>query len=260
MGRRPNMAEVVAEKPALSNQILEVEGLCAHHGQLLALDGVSFTVGEGSVFAVIGANGAGKSTLMRSIAGLHRPSEGRVIFDGTDITRLSTPQRVELGISLVPEGRRLFASLSVEENLQTGTYIRRSGQWTIERVYEMFPWMWQRKNQRSSLLSGGEQQTVAISRALLANPRLLLIDELSLGLAPIVVRSIYGSLSKIMEGGLTVLIVEQDVNQALSVAAKFQCMLEGRTTLSGKPAEFTPEEIEAAYFGLNSTSSIHGKD
>ncbi len=226
-----------------------------HHGQLRALDAVTLRVFPGQVYAIIGANGAGKSTLLRTIAGLHHPTKGSVRLDGQDVTRLRPERRARQGIVLVPEGRRLFGSLSVEENLQVGAAYARSGPWTIERVYEMFGWMRERRNQLTAQLSGGEQQTVAIGRALVANPRLLLLDELSLGLAPVVVQRIYGMLPEILATGLTVLLVEQDVSQALRVASHIQCLLEGRTTLEGRPADVTADQVEAAYFGLAPAAS-----
>jgi branched-chain amino acid transport system ATP-binding protein len=212
----------------------------------------------GEVYAIIGANGAGKSTLLRTIAGLHRPTTGTVLFDGADVTRLRPERRATQGIVMVPEGRRLFGSLSVEENLKVGATYARPGAWTIERVYELFGWMRERRNQKTAQLSGGEQQSVAISRALVANPRVLLLDELSLGLAPVVVQRIYGMLPQILATGLTVLLVEQDVSQALRVASRVQCLLEGRTTLEGEPGELTPEGVEAAYFGLGGTTAGGG--
>jgi branched-chain amino acid transport system ATP-binding protein len=230
--------------------LLEVRGLTVHHGQLRALDHVSLRVFPGEVYAIIGANGAGKSTLLRTIAGLHRPTEGSILFDGQDMTRVRPERRAARGIVMVPEGRRLFESLTVEENLQVGATYARKGPWTIERVYELFGWMAGRRAQRASQLSGGEQQAVAIGRALVANPRVLLLDELSLGLAPVVVRRIYATLPQILATGLTVLLVEQDVSQALHVASHLQCLLEGRTTLDGRPSDVTPEQVEAAYFGL----------
>jgi len=202
------------------------------------------------VYAIIGANGAGKSTLLRTIAGLHHPSTGSVWFDGTDVTRLRPERRAGQGIVMVPEGRRLFESLSVEENLQVGAAYARQGPWTIERVYETFGWLRERRKQLAAQLSGGEQQTVALGRALVANPRVLLLDELSLGLAPVVVQRIYGMLPEILATGLTVLLVEQDVSQALRVASHIHCLLEGQTTLEGRPAEVTADQVEAAYFGL----------
>jgi branched-chain amino acid transport system ATP-binding protein len=234
--------------------LLEVRELSVYHGQLQALDSISLQVRPGEVYAIIGANGAGKSTLLRTIAGLNRPTGGSIRFDGTDVTRLRPERRARQGIVLVPEGRRLFGSLSVEENLQVGAAYARPGPWTIERVYATFDWMRDRRRQRAWQLSGGEQQTVAIGRALVANPRILLLDELSLGLAPVVVQRIYGMLPQILSTGLTVLLVEQDVSQALRVATRIQCLLEGRTTLEGTPADVTAETVEAAYFGLASTA------
>jgi branched-chain amino acid transport system ATP-binding protein len=230
--------------------LLEVRDLVVHHGQLRALDAISLRVFPGEVYAIIGANGAGKSTLLRTIAGLHHPTTGSVLLDGQDVTGLRPERRATQGIAMVPEGRRLFGSLSVEENLKVGATYARPGPWTIDRVYEMFGWMRERRNQPTAQLSGGEQQTVAIGRALVANPRVLLLDELSLGLAPVIVQRIYGMLPQILATGLTVLLVEQDVSQALRVASHIQCLLEGRTTLEGKPADVTADQVEAAYFGL----------
>jgi branched-chain amino acid transport system ATP-binding protein len=230
--------------------LLEVRGLTVHHGQLRALDRVSLRLFPGEVYAIIGANGAGKSTLLRTIAGLHKPTEGSILLDGQDVTRVRPERRATRGIAMVPEGRRLFESLTVEENLQVGSTYARKGPWTIERVYELFGWMAERRTQRTAQLSGGEQQSVAIGRALVANPRVLLLDELSLGLAPVVVRRIYGMLPQILATGLTVLLVEQDVSQALRVASHLQCLLEGHTTLEGRPSDVTPEQVEAAYFGF----------
>jgi branched-chain amino acid transport system ATP-binding protein len=235
--------------------LLEVRGLTVHHGQLRALNDVSLAVGAGEVQAIIGANGAGKTTLLRTISGLKAPTAGSVRLDGTDIGRLRTERRVAAGIVMVPEGRRLFPSLSVEENLQVGAAYARQGPWTIDRVYELFSWMPERRRQLAAQLSGGEQQAVAIGRALVANPRLLLLDELSLGLAPVVVARIYDTLPELLASGVTVLLVEQDVSQALRVASGVHCLLEGRTTLTGKPADLTAAGIESAYFGLSQAAS-----
>jgi branched-chain amino acid transport system ATP-binding protein len=242
------------ERPDGGTPLLEVRDLTVHHGQLRALDAISLRVLPGEVYAIIGANGAGKSTLLRTIAGLHHPTAGSVLFDGQDVTGLRAERRATQGIVMVPEGRRLFGSLSVEENLQVGAAYARPGPWTIEAVYEMFGWMRERRKQLTAQLSGGEQQTVAIGRALVANPRMLLLDELSLGLAPVVVQRIYGMLPQILETGLTVLLVEQDVSQALRVASHIHCLLEGRTTLEGRPAGVTADQVEAAYFGLADTA------
>ena len=238
------------ERPDNGAPLLEVRDLVVNHGQLRALSSISFRVFPGEVYAIIGANGAGKSTLLRTIAGLHQPVAGSVLFDGNDVTRVRPERRARQGIVMVPEGRRLFGSLSVQENLQVGAAYARPGPWTIERVYEIFDWMHERRNQRTAQLSGGEQQTVAIGRALVANPRLLLLDEMSLGLAPVIVQRIYSQLPQIMATGVTVLLVEQDVSQALRVASHIHCLLEGRTTLEGRPADVTAEKVEAAYFGL----------
>jgi len=246
-------------RPDNGTPLLEVADLTVHHGQLRALDAISLRVYSGEVYAIIGANGAGKSTLLRTIAGLHQPTSGSVRFDGADVTGLRPERRARRGIVMVPEGRRLFGSLSVEENLKVGATYARPGPWTIERVYETFDWMRARRSQRAGQLSGGEQQTVAIGRALIANPRVLLLDELSLGLAPVVVQRIYGMLPQILASGLTVLLVEQDVSQALRIASHLQCLLEGRTTLEGRPADVTAEQVEAAYFGLAGAAAVPGE-
>jgi branched-chain amino acid transport system ATP-binding protein len=250
---------VNGERLGNGTPLLEVRDLAVYHGQLRALDAISLQVFPGEVYAIIGANGAGKSTLLRTIAGLHQPTEGSVLLDGSDVTRLRPEQRARRGIVMVPEGRRLFGSLSVEENLKVGATYARPGPWTIERVYETFDWMQARRGQRAGQLSGGEQQTVALGRALVANPRVLLLDELSLGLAPVVVQRIYAMLPQILATGLTVLLVEQDVSQALRVASHLQCLLEGRTTLEGRPADVTAEQVEEAYFGLAGAAVVPGE-
>jgi branched-chain amino acid transport system ATP-binding protein len=234
--------------------LLEVRDLVVHHGQLQALSGISLVVYPGEVYAIIGANGAGKSTLLRTIAGLHRPTVGTITYAGRDVTRVRAEKRATAGIVMVPEGRRLFPSLTLEENLKVGATYARQGSWTIERVYEVFPWMKGRRGQKTAQLSGGEQQSVAIGRALVANPQVLLLDELSLGLAPVIVQRIYETLPAILESGVTVLLVEQDVSQALRVATHLQCLLEGHTTLEGTPAEVTRVQVEAAYFGVTDGS------
>jgi branched-chain amino acid transport system ATP-binding protein len=230
--------------------VLEVGELTVHHGQLKALDQISFQVLPGEVYAIIGANGAGKSTLLRTLAGLHHPTSGTIRYDGNDITKLRPERRATAGLVMVPEGRRLFPSLTLEENLQVGASYAREGEWTINRVYELFPWMRDRRRQRTAQMSGGEQQSVAIGRALVANPRVLLLDELSLGLAPVIVQRIYAMLPQILATGITAVIVEQDVSQALRVATHIHCLLEGRTTLQGTPAQVSAQQVEAAYFGL----------
>ena len=232
--------------------ILVADKLTIRHGQLTAVHDVSLSVAGGELFAVVGANGAGKSTLLRTLAGLHKPAAGTITLAGEDITHLSTDRRVRRGISLVPEGRRLFLSMTVEENLSVGGANGRPGHWTADRVFNLFPWMRARYKEQTAHLSGGEQQVVAIGRALVANPRVLLLDEISLGLAPVVVKRIYETLPALLDTDMAVLVVEQDVAQALRVAGRFQCLLEGRTTLEGKPSDYTAEQVEAAYFGFGS--------
>jgi branched-chain amino acid transport system ATP-binding protein len=238
--------------------LLEVRDITFCHGQLEAVRDVSLAVGAGEVIAIIGANGAGKSTLLRTIAGLHKPAHGRVVLDGRDITALPPEKRVAAGLVLVPEGRRLFASLNVEENLLAGTYRARPGPWDMARVIQLFPWMEERRRQPASQLSGGEQQAVAIARALLINPRVLMLDEPSLGLSPLALRRIYSVLPELVGSGLGVLLVEQDVRQALKVATRLQCLLEGRQTLEGVPASLDVERIEAAYFGIGPAAQRWG--
>ncbi|HUZ41197.1 MAG TPA: ABC transporter ATP-binding protein [Acidimicrobiales bacterium] len=233
----------------MNGALLEVRNLTVHHGQLKAVDDVSFTLNDGEVLAIIGANGAGKSTLLRTIAGLHRATSGTIAVDGKDLSKMSPHRRVQTGISLVPEGRRLFESMTLEENLLVGAYHARKGPFTIERIYELFDWMPERRRQRAWQLSGGEQQAVSIGRALVANPRILLLDELSLGLAPIVIERIYTLVPDIVANGVSILIVEQDVAQGVAMADRVHCLLEGRTSLTGVPADLTSEQIDHAYFG-----------
>lgn len=236
----------------MTGPVLSARGLTVRHGQLTALHDVDLDLEAGEVFAVVGANGAGKSTLLRTLAGLH-PAGGRIRLDDEDITGLPPYQRVRRGLVMVPEGRRLFRSLSVAENIMLGTSRSRRGSWNLERVLELFPWMRDRRRERVNHLSGGEQQQVAIGRALVANPRVLLLDEISLGLAPVIVQQIYRTLPRLLEGDMSVLLVEQDVEQALRAASRFQCLLEGRTTLAGRPGDHSMDEVEAAYFGFAGT-------
>jgi branched-chain amino acid transport system ATP-binding protein len=230
--------------------LLEIRALDAHYGDFQALFGVSLSLGAGEVAAVIGANGAGKSTLLNSISGLIRSNADAIRFQGEPIGTLSAFRVLARGIALVPEGRRLFPSLSVEENLVIGGQIRRPGPWTLKRVYDVFPILEERRNQPSTALSGGQQQMVAIGRALMSNPTLLLCDEISLGLAPIVVRDIYAHLRGIVASGTAAIIVEQDIGQALAIAHRVTCLQEGRVALSGLAGEVTRADISAAYFGV----------
>jgi branched-chain amino acid transport system ATP-binding protein len=230
--------------------LLDVRGIDAFYGDFQALFGVTLAVDAGALVAVIGANGAGKSTLLKCIAGLMHPRAGAIAFDGDDITSTPAFAVVKRGVSLVPEGRRLFPSLSVEENLLIGAQSKRPGPWTLARVYELFPVLAERRHMPATALSGGQQQMTAIGRALMANPRLLLCDEISLGLAPIVVRDIYARLPDIVREGLAVVIVEQDIVQALRAADHVYCLQEGRVALDSAAAGLSRETIAAAYFGV----------
>jgi branched-chain amino acid transport system ATP-binding protein len=229
--------------------LLAVRALDAFYGDFQALFGVSLEVAAGEVVAVIGANGAGKSTLLKSIAGLMPARRKAIAFAGEPIGDQPAHAVVARGIALVPEGRRLFASLTVEENLLIGGQLGRAGPWNLARVYELFPVLAERRHQPSPSLSGGQQQMVAIGRALMSNPRLLLCDEISLGLAPIVVREVYAALPSIVAEGSSLVIVEQDIVQALAAAARVYCLQEGRVALAGAAGTLTREAISAAYFG-----------
>ncbi len=230
--------------------LLDVRAVDAFYGDFQALFGVSLRVENASVTAVIGANGAGKSTLLRVIAGLMAPSRGTIMFADEETTGTAPFAMVRRGVALVPEGRRLFPSLTVEENLLIGAQARRRGPWTLERIYELFPVLAERRYLPAPALSGGQQQMAAIARGLMANPRLLLCDEISLGLAPIVVRDIYARLPQIVGEGLSLVIVEQDIVQALKAADHVYCLQEGRVALQGKAKEMTRADISAAYFGV----------
>ncbi len=231
-------------------ELLATRGLTAFYGDFQALFGVDISLDEGETVAIIGANGAGKTTLLRSISGVIRNAPDSVTFADAPVGHLDADRVMALGVVMVPEGRRLFPSLSVEENLQIGSYGRNiGGYWTLATVYELFPVLKERRKSPGTALSGGQQQMVAIGRALMSNPRVLLCDEISLGLAPVVIRDIYAALPKIRESGASVVIVEQDINQALKVSDRVYCMLEGRVTLSGKPSEVSRDRIHTAYFG-----------
>jgi len=229
--------------------LLEVHALDAFYGDFRALFGVSLRVARGEVVAVIGANGAGKSTLLKCIAGAIASRRDAITFAGEPIGDRPAHAVVARGVALVPEGRRLFSSLSVEENLVIGGQLGRRGPWSLRRVYELFPVLAERRRQPSTSLSGGEQQMVAIARALMSNPTLLLCDEISLGLAPIVIRELYARLPSIVAEGSSLVIVEQDVVQALHAATHVYCLQEGRVALAGSAGTLTREAIAAAYFG-----------
>ena len=231
--------------------LLETRGLTAFYGDFQALFGLDLRLEAGETIAVIGANGAGKSTLMRSIAGVLANAADQVLFDGEPIGALPPAKVMARGIAMVPEGRRLFPSLSVEENLLIGRYGRQvEGAWSLDAVFDLFPILKERRASPGTALSGGQQQMVAIGRALMSNPRVLLCDEISLGLAPVVIRDIYAALPRIKASGASVVVVEQDIGQALKVADRVYCMMEGRVTLEGRPDGLTREQIHAAYFGV----------
>jgi branched-chain amino acid transport system ATP-binding protein len=231
--------------------LLQTEDLVAGYGDFQALFGVNLTIEQSETVAIIGANGAGKSTLLRTICGLLRSRQPTdVRFEAAPIGALEPERIVTLGIAMVPEGRRAFPSLSVDDNLRMGAYCGRKGPWTLDRVYALFPNLAERRFAGSPTLSGGQQQMLAIGRALMANPKLLLCDELSLGLAPIVIRDIYAAMPGIRAEGTTILIVEQDIQRALRAADRVYCMQKGRVTLEGRPGALSRDEIKSAYFGI----------
>jgi branched-chain amino acid transport system ATP-binding protein len=230
--------------------LLATTRLEAFYGDFQALFGIDFEIDAGEIIAIIGANGAGKSTFLRTVCGLLKAPRDAVRFDGQPIGGLPPGRIVRHGIAMVPEGRRLFPSLSVEENLLMGAYARRSGPWDLGKVYELFPILKDKRSNPGTALSGGQQQMVAIGRALMSNPRLLICDEISLGLAPIVVKEIYNALPTVCAGGLTVIVVEQDVGMAQLVSSRLYCLQEGRVTLSGRSGELSRDQISQAYFGL----------
>lgn len=230
--------------------LLQATGITAAYGDSQALFGVDLSLDKGEVVALIGANGAGKSTLLKTITGLLPPTAGALQFDGQSLARVDAADIVKLGIAMVPEGRRLFSSLSVEENLLMGALTARKGSWDLARVFNLFPILQEKRRMPATSLSGGQQQMVAIGRALMSNPRLLLCDELSLGLAPVVIREIYAALPSIMDDGMSLLIVEQDVQLAMQMSSRVICLQEGKVSLEGKSGELTREQISKAYFGV----------
>jgi branched-chain amino acid transport system ATP-binding protein len=232
------------------NRLLQVDNLVACHGLLQAVRQVSLSVAEGEILALVGANGAGKSTLLRTIAGAHPVTAGTIYLDGTDITRVPSYRRVAAGLALVPEGRKLFPEMTVEENLLVAGRRARSGSWTIDTVLTAFPILKPLRGKPAAVLSGGEQQAAAIARALMTNPRVLLLDEVSLGLAPVAVETVYESLHTLICNGATLVIVEQDLQRALSVAHRVVCMLEGRVVLESVTESVSREQVIEAYFGL----------
>jgi branched-chain amino acid transport system ATP-binding protein len=232
--------------------LLKTSGLTASYGQFKALFGIDFEIAEGECVAIIGANGAGKTTLMRSISGVLANAPEMIRHRGEAIGHLPAEVVMRRGIAMVPEGRKLFASLSVEENLVIGGEARqKDGHWNLESIYALFPILKEKRHNPGTALSGGQQQMVAIGRALMSNPEVLLCDEISLGLAPVVIKDIYAALPKIRATGASIILVEQDISRALSAADRIYCMMEGRVTLTGKASETTREAIHDAYFGAH---------
>ena len=259
--------------------LLETKDLTARYGDFQALFGIDIHLEPGETVAIIGANGAGKTTLMRSIAGVLKNAPAQVLHKGTEIGHLPPDTIMKRGIAMVPEGRKLFPSLSVEENLVIGgqhkggadlgdridSFLSRItgkpdlaelaaghdgiGYWSLDTVFDLFPVLKERRRNPGTALSGGQQQMVAIGRALMSNPDILLCDEISLGLAPVVIRGIYAAMPRIKESGASLIVVEQDISQALDVSDRVYCMMEGRVTLEGRPSEISRDDIHAAYFG-----------
>lgn len=230
--------------------ILTLTGLNAFYSDFQALYGVDLTVHEGEVLAIIGANGAGKTTLLRSISGLIRNEAAQISYRGKAIGAERPDVIAQMGLAMVPEGRQLFPSLSVEENLMIGGRVNRKGPWTLRRVYNLFPILEERKVQASTSLSGGQQQMVAIGRALMANPDLIMFDEISLGLAPVIIKDIYTALPGIVDSGMSAVIVEQDITKALAVSSRVYCLQEGRVSLEGRSGAVSRDDISRAYFGV----------
>jgi branched-chain amino acid transport system ATP-binding protein len=236
----------------MSPPLLSTHGLVARYGDFQALYGVDFEIGAGEIVALIGANGAGKSTLLKSIMGILRVAPDMVRFEGSPVGGSPPHRMVSQGVAIVPEGRRLFTGMSVEDNLRVAidnAATAKAGSWSLERVFDFFPMLKEKRRAPVQSLSGGQQQMVAIGRALLNQPRVLLCDEISLGLAPKVVKEIYQSIPSISESGTAIVLVEQDVSLAQSSSHRLYCMLEGRVTLTGRSADITREAIGEAYFG-----------
>ena len=231
-------------------KLLEARGLKAFYGDAQALFGIDFELAQGELVAIIGANGAGKSTLLKCLTGLVRAPREAVRFKGEGVGGLAPGEIVKRGLAMVPEGRRLFSSLSVEENLLIGGHTGRKGPWNLQRLYALFPILAEKRHDPGTSLSGGQQQMVALGRALMSNPEVLLCDELSLGLAPIVIREIYAAMPAITGEGMTVVIVEQDVTMAQRVSQRIYCLQEGRVSLQGPSDVLSREQISQAYFGL----------
>ena len=235
---------------------LDIQKLDARHGQLKAVKGVSFSLSKGEIVALVGANGAGKSTLLRTIAGAHKASGGSVLLNGSNLLLKTAFQRVGLGLALVPEGRKLFQDMTVEENLLLGGVSRRAGSWTLDKIFEGFPNLLKRRHARAGTLSGGEQQATAIGRALMSNPYVLMLDEISLGLSPVAVGLVYVAMEKLTALGTTIILVEQDLSRAMSFASRIICMLEGQIVLDAPSKSISRDDVTSAYFGKHRQAQV----
>jgi branched-chain amino acid transport system ATP-binding protein len=233
--------------------ILEIRDLNVYYGEFLALSGIDLDVEKRQVVSLMGANSAGKSTLLKAISGILKPRSGSISFEGKRIDNLDPHHIVALGMSLVPEGRKIFSALTVRENLLVGSYTpraRKTRDETLEKVFQLFPALKGRIEQKGTDLSGGEQQMLSIGRALMSQPQFIVFDELSLGLSPLVVKELYKTVKKMNQEGITVVLVEQDVKRSLKVADFAYILQEGKITLKGSPRHFTEETVKKAYFGL----------
>ena len=235
--------------------LLKISNLDATHGLLKAVSNFSITIEDGEKIALVGANGAGKTTLLRTLAGVHSVAGGTIEFEGRDISSLEAHKRSSLGLALVPEGRRLFSSMTVAENLLISRSANRNGFWTFDSVLDALPQLKEKLNAMAGTLSGGQQQAVAIGRALMTNPKLLLLDEVSLGLSPLAVQYVYDSLAKLFETKTALVLVEQDLKRAMMVADRIVCMLEGKIVAIGKSDEMSREEVLNYYFGHDAATT-----
>ena len=240
--------------------ILNIENLEAKHGLLAAVQGISLALEQGETLALVGANGAGKTTLLRTLAGVHPVAAGRIVFDGVDVSAMPAHRRAAAGLALVPEGRKLFPAMTVQENLLVALSAKREGRWNLSTVLEAFPQLKPKLKAAAGTLSGGQQRAVAIGRTLMTNPRVLLLDEVSLGLSPLAVQGVYDSLRGLMskatskEQSTTIVLVEQDLQRTFQVADRIVCMLEGRVVAMGRADEMTREQVMGYYFGHRTPS------
>jgi branched-chain amino acid transport system ATP-binding protein len=230
--------------------MLSVSGISVHYGDFLALKKISLNVPKGECISLVGANGAGKSTLLNALIGSLAKTTGSISIEDKDVTNLQAHEVVKCGISIVPEGRKLFSSLTVEENLLIGQESKNKGNWNLARVYQLFPDIEQKKNIPALSLSGGQQQMVSIGRALMTNPKVMLCDEISLGLSPKIIKDIYNALPEILSEGISIILVEQDLNLAISSSSYLYCLREGEIVLQGRSTELTRDYIGEAYFGV----------